>query len=59
MVGIGRTCLLGDFLPGARGWLGGIGVWCCGIFSFFFFGNAAPRIFTRRDGFCDEIVMGG
>ena len=61
MVGIGRACLFGDFLSGARGWLGGIGDWGLVLWNFFFFvfGNAAQSIFTRRDGFCDELVMGG
>ena len=35
MVGVGRACLFGDFLSGARGWLGGLGIGVVGFFLFF------------------------
>ena len=37
MVGIGRACLFGDFLSGARGWLGGDWGLGIGVVEFFLF----------------------
>jgi len=45
----------------AQGWLGGSGIWglLLWIIFSFFVGDAARRIFARRDGFRHGLVMGG
>ena len=50
MVGIGRACLFGDFLSGARRWLGGIGDWGLVLWDFSFLFLGMLRKVFLQDG---------